>query len=95
MYLVVVTKFWVVHILLPFFLQLEPHVAESRWTQKSRGLGFIPTALVMCKSLGQALNPHSLYPASSNGYQVDRKLVLYEWLHLYKTLSILLREMKL
>ena len=33
---------------------------------------------VMCKCLGQALNPHRLYPPSSDGYQVDRKLVLCE-----------------
>ena len=34
----------------------------------------IPAALVMCKSLGQALNPHRLCPPSINGYQVERKI---------------------
>ena len=46
--------------------------------------GSIPTALVMCKSLVQALYPHRLCPPSSNAYQVERKLVLCEWLQLQK-----------
>ena len=33
---------------------------------------------------GQALNPHILCPPSSNGYQVERTLVLCEWLQLHK-----------
>ena len=36
-----------------------------------RSRDLILTALVLCKSLGQALNPHHLCPPSSNGYQVQ------------------------
>ena len=42
------------------------------WT---RDLGFWSSIPVMCKSLSQAVNPHRLYQPSSNGYQVERKLV--------------------
>ena len=52
------------------------------WTQV---LGvWVSNPAVMYKSLGHALNPHSLCPPSSNGYQVERKLVLCEWLQLQK-----------
>ena len=50
----------------------------------SRGLGFDSHGVVMCESLGKALNPHHLLPPSSNGYQVERKLVHCEWLELQK-----------
>ena len=60
------------------------------WTQDLGVWGSIPRVLVMCKSLGQALNPHRLCPPGSNGYQVERKLVLCEW---HKMCSILPREM--
>ena len=53
---------------------LQEQVAKwlRRWT---RDLGFsIPAVLVMCKSLGQAVNPHRLCPPSSYGYQVERKI---------------------
>ena len=30
------------------------------------------------------MNPHPLCPPSSNGYQVERKFVLCEWLQLQK-----------
>ena len=39
-----------------------------RWTQGLEIWGSIPASPVMCKSLGQALNPHCLWPPSSNGY---------------------------
>ena len=39
---------------------------------------------VLCKSVGQALNPHSLCPPNSNEYQEERKLVLCEWVQLKK-----------
>ena len=42
--------------------------------------------LIMCESLGQALNPHCLPPPSSYGYQVEQKFVLCEWLQLQKML---------
>ena len=48
---------------------------------RSRVLSSILAALVMCESLGHALNPYSLSP-SSNRYQVGRKLVLCRWLQL-------------
>ena len=52
---------------------------------RSRGLVFGSRAtLVMCKSLGAALNPHCLCRPSRNGYLVERKLVLCEWLQLQK-----------
>ena len=54
------------------------------WTRDLAVWGSIPAVPVMCKSLGQALNPHRLCPPSSNGYQVERKLVLCEWLQLQK-----------
>ena len=38
----------------------------------------IPAALVICESLGQALNPHRLCPPSSNGYHRERKVLLCE-----------------
>ena len=60
-----------------------------------RSRGLIPTALVMCKSLGQALNPHCLCQPNSNGYQVERKLILCEWLQLQKLLCTLPRKMRL
>ena len=51
---------------------------------RSRVCSSSPTVLVMCKSIGQALNPHCHSPTSSNGYQMERKLVLCEWLQLQK-----------
>ena len=50
---------------------------------RSRSLRF-DSSCVMCKSLGQALNSHFLCPSGSNGYQVERKLVLCDWLELQK-----------
>ena len=52
---------------------LVEHVAEwlRHWTQNLGVWGSIPTALVTCKSLGQAFNPHQLCQPSSNGYQVE------------------------
>ena len=49
-------------------------VAERlrRWTRDLEVWGSIPAAPVMCKSLGQALNPHCLWPPRSNGYLVHR-----------------------
>ena len=63
---------------------LVEHMAEwlRHWTRDLGVWGSIPAAPVMCKSVGQALNPHC--PPSSNGYQVERKLVLCEWLQLQK-----------
>ena len=49
------------------------------WTQDQGVWGSTPTALVMGKSLGQALNLHC-----NNGYQVEQKLLLCEWLQLQK-----------
>jgi hypothetical protein len=53
------------------------HVAE--WLrQRTRDLGAgvrFHLVLVMCRSLWQALNPHCLWPPSSNGYLVKRKLI--------------------
>ena len=48
-------------------------VAEwlRRWTQDLGIWGLILAAMVRCKDLGQALNPHRLCLLSSNGYQVD------------------------
>ena len=66
-----------------------------RWTRDLVVWGSIPSPSVMCKSLGKALNPHRLCPPNSNGYQVERKLVLCEWLQLQKTRCILNREMRL
>ena len=50
-------------------------VAEwlKRMTRDLGVWGSIPAALVMCRSLGQALNPHRLWPPSSNGYLVERE----------------------
>ena len=51
------------------------HVAEwlRHWTQ-DLGIGVRSrSAVVTCKSLGQALNPHYLCPPSMNGYQVERR----------------------
>ena len=61
-------------------------VAEwlRHWTQDLKVWGPMSAALIMCKSLGQALNPHCFYPPSSNGYRVERKLVPCEWLQLQK-----------
>ena len=68
-------------------------MAESlrRRTQDLRVWGSIPAAMVMCRSLGQDLNPHRLWSPSSNGYLVEREknvvngiepLPLYAaWLH--------------
>ena len=52
------------------------HMAEwlRRWTRDIGVWGSIPAAPVMCKSLGQTLNPHRLCPPSSNGYQVEHKI---------------------
>ena len=52
------------------------------WTQDPGVWSSIPAALVMCQSFGWAFNPHHLWPLSSNGYQVERKLILCEWLQL-------------
>ena len=54
------------------------------WTQDQGVWGSISSALVMWKILGQALIPHRLSPPSSNGYQVEQKLVLCEWLKVQK-----------
>ena len=43
--------------------------------------------------LGQVLNPYGVRPPSSNGYQVERKLILCECLQLQKMYCILPREM--
>ena len=48
------------------------------------GWGLIPTALILCKNLGQVLNPHRLCTPNSIGYQVEWKLVLCDWLQLQK-----------
>ena len=45
-----------------------------RWTRDQVVWGSISAALVMCKSIGQALIPHRLCPPSSNGYEVERKI---------------------
>ena len=57
-------------------LVLVEHVAQwlRHWTQDLGVWGSIPAALLMCKSLGQALNPHRLCPPCSNMYQVERKI---------------------
>ena len=47
----------------------------------------ITVVLVMCH-LGQALNPCRLWTLSSNGYQVEQALLLYEWLQLQKVRCI-------
>ena len=60
---------------------------------RSRGWSSIPSELVMRKSLGQALNPHRLCLRTSNGYQVERKLILFEWQEPQKMWYILHREM--
>ena len=60
--------------LLPTWLIFVERVAE-RLRHGTRDLGVwgsIPGAPVRCKSLGQALNPHCLWPPSSNGYLVHR-----------------------
>ena len=47
----------------------------EQWRRGTRDLGVwgsIPEALVRCNSLGQTLNPHYLWPPSSNGYLVHR-----------------------
>ena len=64
------------------------HVAEwlRHWTQYLGVWGSIAATPVMCKGLGQALNPHHLWPPSSNEYHVERILVLCEWLQLQKSL---------
>ena len=47
-----------------------------RWTRDQGVWGSTPaTPVKKCKSFGQALKPHRC-PLSSNGYQVERKLVL-------------------
>ena len=51
-----------------------------RWTRDLGVFGSIPAALVMYKSLGQALNPHRLCPPSCDGHQVEQKLGLCDWL---------------
>ena len=52
------------------------HMADClrRWTRDLRVKSLIPTALVMYKSLKQALKPHRLCPPSNNGYQVERRI---------------------
>ena len=40
-----------------------------RWTQDQGVCGLIPTALVMCNCLEQALNPQRLCLHSNNGYR--------------------------
>ena len=52
------------------------HMAEwlRCWTRDQEVWGSISEALVIYKSLGQALDPHRLYPPSSNGYQVEQKI---------------------
>ena len=47
----------------------------KHWTQDPGVWGLFPTALVMYKSLGQALNPYCLWPPSSNGYLVHESKV--------------------
>ena len=54
------------------------------WTQDLGVLGSIPAMPIMCEIHGQALNPHCFCPLSNNGYQVEWKLVLCEWLQLKK-----------
>ena len=43
----------------------------SYWTQDLEVWGSISAAVVMCKNLGEALNPYRLCSPSSNGYQVE------------------------
>ena len=59
----------------------------GHWTWYLGVIGSIPVALVMCKSLGQALNPHHPCTPSCNGYQVERKLTQCEWQQLQKILN--------
>ena len=68
-----------------FIIYTVERVSEwlRRWT-RDRGSASIPAALVICNSLRHALNPHCLCPPSSNGHQVEWKLVLCEWLQLQK-----------
>ena len=65
------------------------------WTQDLKVWGSILIVPVMCKSLGQTLNPDHPKVPSSNGYQVEWQLVLCEWLQLQKIFCILPREMRL
>ena len=64
-----------------FTVRLE-NVAEwlRHWT---RDLG-VWDSILQCwscvKRLGKAFNPHCLLQPSSNGHQVEQKLVLCEWL---------------
>ena len=54
---------------------MHGRVVNLRCWPRDHGVwGSIPTAPVMRKSLGHALNPHHLWPPSSNGYQVEWKL---------------------
>ena len=66
-----------------------------RWTKDQGVWGSIPVVLVMCTSVWQALNLRRLWPPSSNGYQVEQKLVVCEWFQLQKMCCILPREMRL
>ena len=57
------------------------------------GRGSIPATTVMCQNPGEARNPYRPYPSSSNGYQVELKLVMREWLQEQKIrASILPRD---
>ena len=72
-------------------------VAEwlRHWTWDQGDWGSIPAVLVICESLGQALNPHCLWPLSSNEIQFEWKSVLCGWLQLQKKSCILPIEMRL
>ena len=52
---------------------------DSAMDPRTRVWGSIPfRACHMSKSLGKLWNPHNICPLSSNGYQVELKLVLFE-----------------
>ena len=44
------------------------------WTRDQGFWDSVHPALVMCKSLGQSLNPHCLWPPSSSENQVERNI---------------------
>ena len=63
-------------IILLYVMYVE-RVAEQlrHWTQDLGVWGSIPEVPVRCKSLGQSLNLHCLWPSSRNGYLVHRSKV--------------------
>ena len=69
-YLGVVLLFWGVFSQSILYILYVERVAERLRgrTQDLEVWGSIPASPVMCKSLGQALNSHCLWPPSSNGY---------------------------